>query len=120
MRDFGFWVRIVAISQLFSLVLINYGDGWLAPDNPILTVRQDTPRAEAPPPPPPVVDQAKFWNAKPKDFSESRDDGDLAAEGWGGGEEADAPGDDEGGEAQDAELPIDEPEPADDPDWGAG
>ena len=38
MRDFGFWVRIVAISQLFSLVLANYGDGWLAQDNPILNL----------------------------------------------------------------------------------
>jgi len=27
MRDFGFWVRMVAITQLFSLVLANYGHG---------------------------------------------------------------------------------------------
>jgi hypothetical protein len=38
MRDFGFWVRIIAISQLFNLVLASYGDGWLAHDNPILNL----------------------------------------------------------------------------------
>ncbi len=36
MRDFGFWVRIIAISQLGFMVLAHYGNGWLSPDNPIL------------------------------------------------------------------------------------
>lgn len=48
MRDFGFWVRIVAISQLFSLVLVNFGDSRLSPDNPLLNLR------ERPPPPRPL------------------------------------------------------------------
>jgi hypothetical protein len=48
MRDFGFWVRIVAITQLFSLVLLNYGEGWLAPDNPVLTLAAKTAVVEAP------------------------------------------------------------------------
>ena len=48
MRDFGFWVRIVAITQLFSLVLANYGDGWLAHDNPILNLAENRAGSQLP------------------------------------------------------------------------
>jgi hypothetical protein len=48
MRDFGFWVRIVAITQLFSLVLANYGEGWLAHDNPVLNLGEKPAAAPSP------------------------------------------------------------------------
>lgn len=92
MRDFGFWVRIVAIGQLFFLVLANYGEGWLAPDNPVLTVRKGPAPLEPlpgdPVPGEPEVQEANLWNSGRSDFAgSSGEDRKLDANGWGGGED---------------------------------
>jgi hypothetical protein len=125
MRNFGFWVRIVAISQLFFLVLANYGEGWLASDNPILTVR-NRPAPPEPLPGDPVpgqqaVQEAQLWNSGRSDFAGSPgEDRKLDANGWGGGEDAEpeateepwVPGESEGSGSAEAA-----PEPD---DWGLG
>jgi hypothetical protein len=124
MRDFGFWVRIIAISQLFFLVLANYGDGWLASDNPILTVR-NRPAPVDPLPAPPPVKEAQLWSSGRSDFAGSPgEDRKLDANGWGGGDEAEP---DAESEAEDEPWVPDEgegsgsaeaaPEPD---DWGLG
>lgn len=88
MRDFGFWVRIVAISQLFSLVLANYGDGWLAQDNPILTMH------EKPAPPKPLSEIME--EARPKGAAAANVSGSMKQDklrdiaGWGGADEPEA------------------------------
>lgn len=94
MRDFGFWVRIVAISQLFSLVLANYGDGWLAPDNPILTMH------EKPAPPKPlreIMEEARPTGAAAASVSSSMEaDRRRDVAGWGGTDEPEADWNDDG------------------------
>ncbi len=82
MRDFGFWVRIIAISQLFGLVLANYGDGWLAHDNPVINLAERSVKS-----PTPIEQPAADVPAKAKRADSNADSGtwqDLYAEGWGG------------------------------------
>lgn len=122
MRDFGFWVRVVAISQLFFLVLANYGQGWLAPDNPVLTVSKGPAPLEPlpgdPVPGKPQVQEAQLWNSGRSDFAGSPgEDRKLDANGWGGAED----------EAQAADAPWDEGDSSPqgesasgDSDWGLG
>ncbi len=64
MRDFGFWVRVIAITQLFCIVLANYGDHWLSADNPLVTVSQARP----------VVIEAPVQNVRQPDLWSSRSD----------------------------------------------
>ncbi len=120
MRDFGFWVRVVAITQLFSLVLANYGEGWLASDNPILNVRKAPPPPAAALPPPPVMDQAKFWSGKPSDFGGAANDADdLAADGWGGGEPDSAGTGSDAEEADNSDSWSGDSEPPEESGWGS-
>jgi len=85
MRDFGFWVRIIAISQLGFLVLANYGDGWLSPDNPIL-VRGGEP--VAPKPLSQIVEESRPKDALQAIARAGMHDPDFSrVAGWGGSEE---------------------------------
>ncbi len=95
MRDFGFWVRMVAISQLFGVVLSNYGGHWLSPDNPLVTMG-DKPAAVQ------HAEKANPVTSGEKGADESADDSvELRAERWGGAEDL-------------------APEPEEDADWAAG
>ncbi|MBM3594544.1 MAG: hypothetical protein FJX31_01825 [Alphaproteobacteria bacterium] len=81
-------MRIAAISQLFFVVPANYGDGWLASDNPILTVR-NRPAPGDPLAAPTPVKEAPLWSSGRSDFAGSPgEDRKLDANGWGSGEDA--------------------------------
>ncbi len=82
MRDFGFWVRIIAISQLFSLVLSNYGDGWLAHDNPVLNLAGKSAQRLAPTEEPAAESPAKMTEAD--DESGAGNWEEQYSAGWGG------------------------------------
>lgn len=80
MRSFNFWVRIVAISQLSFIVLANYGDYWLAPDNPLVARSQAAGRAAS------IADGPSDSSPQAAEPSQAKaDDEVLRAERWGGG-----------------------------------
>lgn len=122
LRDFGFWVRVVAITQLFSVVLINYGDGWLASDNPILTVHKRQAQADAPPAPPPspprpATSEADFSKAA---FATKKRGDNNPDDGWGGEDDAASAADDSPGDGEEPWLAAEEPDSQrEDDDWGA-
>ena len=122
LRDFGFWVRVVAITQLFSVVLINYGDGWLSSDNPILTVQKRQAQADAPPAPPPsptrpATSETEFSKAA---FATKKRGDSNPDDGWGGGDDAGSAADDSPLDGEEPWLAAEEPDgQREDDDWGA-
>ncbi|MCB2048136.1 MAG: hypothetical protein KDE32_07890 [Novosphingobium sp.] len=100
MRDFGYWLRMLAIAQLFSFTLANYGEARLDPDNPLLNLNKKPP---APKPLSEIVVESRPKGVPAQTVSTSLHDQvqrDIA--GWGGADEVEAGWDDSG---------------ADDPPW---
>jgi hypothetical protein len=98
MRDFGFWVRVVAITQISSLVLINFGQAWLADDSAVLTVpHQAITRdyADEAKRSPSIEQQA---GARPADARV------LGAEGWDNGHQYEPPSEEVLAEAAEAQA----------------
>lgn len=80
MRDFGFWVRLIAISQLFSLVLVNYGHGWLSEDSSVVNLVKGTPNIPQDEPPASAAPKAR----RPVDQVGAGTWQDQYTAGWGG------------------------------------
>jgi hypothetical protein len=83
MKDFGFYVRMVAILALFGIVLANFGGQWLSPDNPIVASE----KPEALKPLRQVAAEARPRKASVTSIShDDRSARKLGAAGWGGDE----------------------------------